>query len=101
MNENVIITTDDSDKSERKFCITFTTVQENVGWLYASSAEEALAKFNAEGQSAFDDWDIEWMDESAVRCDDLTVIDRLNDSIQQQRVDNQYLTRVKEAYDKS
>lgn len=77
MNENVIITTDNSDKSERKFAISFTTVQENVGWLYASSAEEALAKFNAEGQSAFDDWDIEWMDESAVRCDDLTVIDRL------------------------
>tara|TARA_B100001094_G_scaffold226152_1_gene220519 strand:- start:712 stop:999 length:288 start_codon:yes stop_codon:yes gene_type:complete len=77
MNENVIIITDESDKSERKFSISFTTVQENVGWLYAASAEEALEKFNAEGQSAFDNWDIQRMDESAVRCNDLTVIDRL------------------------
>ena len=81
MNENVIITTDDSDKSERKFAISFTTVQENVGWLYASSAAEALERFDAEGQSAFDDWDIEWMDESAVRCDDLTVIRRLKQKV--------------------
>ena len=82
MNENVIITTDDSDKSERKFCISFTVVQTNVGWLYATSAEEALQRFEDEGYGAFDAyWDIEWQDVAAGRCDDLTVIDRLKQEV--------------------
>ena len=70
MNENVIITTDDSDKSERKFAISFNVVQTNVGWLYATSAEEALQRFEDEGYGAFDaDWDIEWQDITPERCD--------------------------------
>ena len=82
MNENVIITTDDSDKSERKFCITFNVVQTNVGWLYATSAQEALQRFEDEGYGAFDAyWDIEWQDLTPERCDDLTVINRLKQEV--------------------
>ena len=81
-NENVIITTDDSDKSERMFCISFNVVQENVGWLYATSAQEALQRFEDEGYGAFDaDWDIERQDLTPERCDDLTVIDRLKQEV--------------------
>ena len=75
MNENVIITTDDSDKSERKFAISFNVVQTNVGWLYATSAEEALQRFEDEGYGAFDaDWDIEWQDITPERCDDYVFV---------------------------
>jgi hypothetical protein len=49
MNENVIITTDDSDKSERKFCITFNVVQ-------ANSLDDAKAEVHEQGgPGLFDD----------------------------------------------